>query len=59
MAASGNIRSGVLAAMAAAEARGDAAVIYEGDMVDYAMVATARELIALAESIEAAGGRPV
>lgn len=44
---------GVLAAMAAAEAEGRAAVIYEGDMVDYAMVATARELIALAESISA------
>lgn len=49
---------GVLAAMAAAEAAGNAAVIYEGDMVDYAMVATARELIALAESIAAAGGKP-
>ncbi|MCB1747517.1 MAG: CoA ester lyase [Gammaproteobacteria bacterium] len=45
---------GVLAAMAAAEAEGRAAVIYEGDMVDYAMVATARELIALAESLDAA-----
>ncbi|MGE3846471.1 MAG: CoA ester lyase [Gammaproteobacteria bacterium] len=45
---------GVLAAMAAGEAEGRAAVIYEGDMVDYAMVATARELIALAESIAAA-----
>ena len=39
-------------------AEGRAAVIYEGDMVDYAMVATARELIALAESIEAGGGKP-
>ena len=45
---------GVLAAMAAAETEGRAAVIYEGDMVDYAMVATARELIALAETIAAA-----
>ena len=49
---------GVLAAMAAAAAEGRAAVIYAGDMVDYAMVATARELIALAESIAATGGRP-
>jgi len=45
---------GVLAAIAAAEAEGRAAVIYEGDMIDYAMVATARELIALAESLAAA-----
>jgi citrate lyase subunit beta/citryl-CoA lyase len=49
---------GVLAAMATAEAEGHAAVIYEGDMVDYAMVTTARELIALAKAIEASGGRP-
>jgi citrate lyase subunit beta / citryl-CoA lyase len=42
---------GLLAAMAAAEADGSAAVIYDGDMVDYAMVTTAKELIALAESI--------
>ncbi len=46
---------GVLAAIAAAEADGRAAVVYDGDMVDYAMVATARELIALAESL---GGAP-
>ena len=42
---------GLLAAMAAAEAAGNAAVIYEGDMVDYAMVQTAQELLALAETI--------
>lgn len=46
---------GVLAAMEAAEAEGRAAVIYEGDMVDYAMVATANELIALTESLDSAG----
>ncbi len=45
---------GLLEAMAAAEAEGRAAVIYEGDMVDYAMVATAKELIALAESLDGA-----
>jgi len=49
---------GVLAAIAMAESEGRAAVIYEGDMIDYAMVATARELIALAESIGAADGKP-
>ncbi|MFT4560313.1 MAG: citrate lyase subunit beta/citryl-CoA lyase [Gammaproteobacteria bacterium] len=42
---------GLLAAMVAAEAEGNAAVIYDGDMVDYAMVTTAKELIALAESV--------
>lgn len=47
---------GLLAAMAAAEAEGRAAVVYEGDMVDYAMVATAKELLALAESLGAGGG---
>lgn len=46
---------GVLDAMAAAEAEGRAAVVYEGDMVDYAMVATARELLALAASLGLAG----
>ncbi|MGD9600370.1 MAG: CoA ester lyase [Gammaproteobacteria bacterium] len=46
---------GVLDAMAAAEADGRAAVVYEGDMVDYAMVATARELLALAASLGLAG----
>lgn len=42
---------GVLAAMSAAEAAGSAAAIYEGDMVDYAMATTARELLELAERI--------
>lgn len=45
---------GILAAMAQAEAAGSAAVIYEGDMVDYAMATTARELLALADTIAAA-----
>lgn len=44
---------GLLAAMEAAEAQGRAAVIYEGDMVDYAMVTTAKQLIALADSLDA------
>ena len=52
--------------MEAAEREGNAAVTYEGYMVDYAMVTTARELLDLAASIEdrsgavgsgAAGGR--
>ena len=42
---------GLLAAMGAAEAEGNAAVIYDGDMVDYAMVTTAKELLELAESV--------
>lgn len=47
---------GILAAMAAAEAAGSAAVIYDGDMVDYAMATTARELLELAETIAAGAG---
>ena len=42
--------------MEAAERDGSAAVTYEGDMVDYAMVTTARELLDLAASIESGGG---
>ncbi len=42
---------GVITAMETAEAEGRAAVIYEGDMVDYAMVTTARELLAFAETL--------
>lgn len=42
---------GLLAAMEAAQAEGSAAVIYDGDMVDYAMVTTAKELIELADGI--------
>ena len=49
---------GVIAAMEAAERAGSAAVTYEGQMVDYAMVATARELLALADMLEVrSGGR--
>jgi len=33
------------------EARGNAAVVYEGDMIDYAMVKTAREMLEFARSI--------
>ena len=44
---------GLIAAMEAAEREGSAAVTYEGDMVDYAMVTTARELLDLATSIDA------
>ena len=47
---------GLIAAMDAAERGGSAAVTYEGDMVDYAMVTTARELLDLAASIEARSG---
>ena len=47
---------GVIAAMEAAEREGSAAVTYEGLMVDYAMVATARELLAVADTIEARSG---
>ena len=46
---------GLIAAMEAAEREGNAAVTYEGHMVDYAMVTTARELLDLAASIEARG----
>ena len=49
---------GVIAAMETAEQEGSAAITYEGRMVDYAMIATARELLALADTIEArSGGR--
>ena len=47
---------GLVAAMEAAEREGSAAVTYEGLMVDYAMVATARELLAIADTIEARSG---
>ena len=46
---------GLIEAMEAAEREGNAAVTYEGHMVDYAMVTTARELLDLAASIEAGG----
>ena len=47
---------GLIAAMEAAERVGSAAVTYDGDMVDYAMVTTARELLELAASIDARAG---
>ncbi len=47
---------GLIEAMEAAEREGSAAVTYEGDMVDYAMVTTARELLDLAAAIEAGSG---
>ena len=46
---------GLIAAMEAAEREGSAAVTYEGDMVDYAMVATARELLDLAAALGVGG----
>lgn len=46
---------GIVAAMEEAEQKGSAAVTYEGLMVDYAMVTTARELLALADMVEARG----
>jgi citrate lyase subunit beta/citryl-CoA lyase len=42
---------GLLGAMAEAERDGSAATIFEGDLVDYAMVSTARELLELAERL--------
>ena len=42
---------GLINAMEEAEKKGTAAVIYEGDMVDYAMVKTAREMLDFARSI--------
>jgi citrate lyase subunit beta/citryl-CoA lyase len=42
---------GMLAAIEAAEAKGNAAVVYRGDMIDYAMAETAREMLAFAEAI--------
>ena len=49
---------GLLAAVEAAERDGSASVTYEGLMVDHAMATAARELLALADMIEArTGGR--
>jgi len=42
---------GLIAAMAKAEKKGTAAVVYRGDMVDYAMLQTAKEMIEFTESI--------
>jgi len=41
----------LIEAMAEAETKGTAAVVYKGDMVDYAMLQTAKELLEFAESI--------
>jgi citrate lyase subunit beta/citryl-CoA lyase len=43
---------GLLAAFAEAESRGHAAVVYEGDMVDYAMARTAQEILDFAASLK-------
>ena len=42
---------GLIETFEEAEKSGTAAVVYEGDMIDYAMVKTAREMLAFAESI--------
>ena len=42
---------GLIQAMEEAKKRGVAAVTYKGDMVDEAMVKTAREMLAFAKSI--------
>jgi citrate lyase subunit beta/citryl-CoA lyase len=43
---------GLLEAFAEAEKQGHAAVVYEGDMVDYAMVQTAKDILEFARSIK-------
>lgn len=43
---------GLLKAFEEAEKQGHAAVVYEGDMVDYAMVQTAKDVLAFAESLQ-------
>ncbi|MBN1662453.1 MAG: CoA ester lyase [Deltaproteobacteria bacterium] len=42
---------GLIEAIEEGEKKGTAAVVYQGDMVDYAMARTAREMLAFAESI--------
>ncbi|MBW2091227.1 MAG: CoA ester lyase [Deltaproteobacteria bacterium] len=42
---------GLIKALEEAEKKGTAAVVYEGDMIDYAMAETAREMIEFAKSI--------
>jgi citrate lyase subunit beta/citryl-CoA lyase len=42
---------GLIETFEEAERKGSAAVVYQGDMIDYAMVKTAREMLAFAESI--------
>jgi citrate lyase beta subunit len=41
----------MIKALEEAEKRGTAAVVYEGDMIDHAMIKTAREMLEFAESI--------
>lgn len=43
---------GMLEAFEEAEKQGHAAVVYEGDMVDYAMVQTAKDILDFAESLK-------
>jgi citrate lyase subunit beta/citryl-CoA lyase len=42
---------GLIETFEEAEKKGSAAVVYQGDMIDYAMVKTAREMLAFAEAI--------
>jgi citrate lyase subunit beta / citryl-CoA lyase len=44
---------GMIEAFETAQAEGRAAIIYEGDHIDYAHVSTAREVVALAQSLHA------
>ena len=46
---------GLIEALEEAEKKGTAAVVYQGDMIDYAMAKTAREMLAFAESIGVTG----
>ena len=46
---------GLIETFEEAEKKGSAAVVYQGDMIDYAMVKTAREMLAFAESIGVRG----
>jgi citrate lyase subunit beta/citryl-CoA lyase len=43
---------GTIAAMEDAETQGAAAVVYEGNMVDYAMAKTAREMLAIRTPVQ-------
>jgi citrate lyase subunit beta / citryl-CoA lyase len=44
---------GMIEAFETAQAEGRAAIIYEGDHIDYAHVSTAREVVTLAQSLHA------
>ncbi len=46
---------GLIETFEEAEKKGSAAVVYQGDMIDYAMVKTAREMLEFAESIGVKG----